>query len=385
MNEFSKIRISSNFDGGNIRVIDCQAANDIRLEIESDHNARFFQWFYFRLTGAAHKQCLLRIMNAGEASYPKGWEDYRMVASYDREFWFRVDTFYSDGELSVQHQPAYDSVYYAYFAPYSMEKHASLVSIAQTSPRCELINLGATLDGQDIDLLKIGEHGANPGGSDKKVAWVIARQHPGEAMAEWWMEGFISRLLNGSDPVARQLLDSVVFYVVPNMNPDGSRRGHLRTNAAGANLNRQWFDPAMDKSPEVFLARKFMHHTGVDFCLDVHGDEGLPYNFIASSEGVVSWTPERQALLDFYKSELSIINPDFQIRHGYPRTEPGCANLAMCANYIGETFGCLAMTLEMPFKDTTDTPNQMQGWSPERAEHLGAANVEAIYRVLDRL
>ena len=24
------------------------------------------------------------------------------------------------------------------------------------------------------------------------------------------------------------------------MNPDGSRRGHLRTNAAGANLNREW-------------------------------------------------------------------------------------------------------------------------------------------------
>ena len=31
-----------------------------------------------------------------------------------------------------------------------------------------------------------------------------------------------------------------MIYLVPNMNPDGSRRGHLRTNAVGANLNREW-------------------------------------------------------------------------------------------------------------------------------------------------
>ena len=374
------MHISSNFDGGNINLISIEEANNIRVEINPDYNAKFFQWFYFRLTGASQKQCLIRIVNAGDASYPGGWEGYRAVASYDREYWFRVDTFYADGELSIQHQPAYDSVYYAYFAPYSMEKHASLISIAQTSPRARLLNIGATLDGQDIDVIQIGDVD-----SSKKVCWAIARQHPGETMAEWWMEGFLSRLLDSSDAVSRELLANMVFYVVPNMNPDGSRRGHLRTNAAGANLNREWFEPTMDKSPEVYLVRQMMHQTGVDICLDVHGDEGLPYNFIASSEGVSSWTDERQALLDDFKQELMLINPDFQIEHGYPRTPPGKANLSMCTNYVGQTFGCLAMTLEMPFKDTIDTPNAMQGWSPQRSEHLGAACVEAIYRVMGAL
>ena len=374
------MHISSNFDGGNINLVSIEEANNIRVEINPDYNAKFFQWFYFRLTGASQKQCLIRIVNAGDASYPGGWEGYRAVASYDREYWFRVDTFYADGELSIQHQPAYDSVYYAYFAPYSMEKHASLISIAQTSPRARLLNIGATLDGQDIDVIQIGDVD-----SSKKVCWAIARQHPGETMAEWWMEGFLSRLLDSSDAVSRELLANMVFYVVPNMNPDGSRRGHLRTNAAGANLNREWFEPTMDKSPEVYLVRQMMHQTGVDICLDVHGDEGLPYNFIASSEGVSSWTDERQALLDDFKQELMLINPDFQIEHGYPRTPPGKANLSMCTNYVGQTFECLAMTLEMPFKDTIDTPNTMQGWSPQRSEHLGAACVEAIYRVMSAL
>ncbi len=374
------MHVSSEFDGGNIRVVDCKEANNIQLEIRRDRESGFLQWFYFRLTGALQKQCLIRIVNAGDASYPRGWEDYRVVASYDREFWFRVDTFYEDGELSIQHQPAYNAVYYAYFAPYSLEKHASLVAVAQTSPRARVIHAGTTVQGRDIDVIRIGDSA-----DDRKICWAIARQHPGETMAEWWMEGFISRLLDGTDPVSREVLRELTFYVVPNMNPDGSFLGHLRCNAAGANLNRCWREPDADKSPEVLNVRRMMENTRVDISLDVHGDEALPYNFIASAEGVPSWDDRRQDLLDTYRSELMQINPDFQATHGYPRSAPGQANLAMCSNYLAETFGAFSMTHEMPFKDTADSPNAMQGWSPERAEHLGAANVEAIYRVLGKL
>ena len=45
---------------------------------------------------------------------------------------------------------------------------------------------------------------------------------------------------------------------VPNMNPDGSWRGHLRTNASGANLNREWLEPSAERSPEVLAVRNFM-------------------------------------------------------------------------------------------------------------------------------
>ena len=42
------------------------------------------------------------------------------------------------------------------------------------------------------------------------------------------------------------------------MNPDGAVRGHLRTNACGANLNREWCTageyeaPTLARSPTVF-------------------------------------------------------------------------------------------------------------------------------------
>ena len=374
------MKISHNFDSGNIKCLECHSADAIRLEIVKDNNSDFYQWFHYRLTGAKHQDCTMTIVNAGTSAYVEGWHDYRAVASYDRETWFRVDTEFDGTNLVIKHQPEFDSVYYAYFAPYTMEQHADLIAAAQLSERVEVINLGETLDGQDMDLLKIGEEGEG-----KKVCWMIARQHPGETMAEWWMEGMLGRLLDDSDPIARELLKKAVFYVVPNMNPDGSRRGHLRTNAAGANLNREWLSPTMERSPEVLLVRTKMEETGMDFCLDVHGDEALPYNFIAGSEGVPSWNEERQAMLDGYLKLLTQASPDFQTEFGYPKDKPGEALMTVCTNYLAEAFDCLSMTLEMPFKDTVDTPDEFAGWSPERCIKLGAANLDALYRMIDKL
>lgn len=374
------IRISSSFDGGNIYCEDCGHPSNIRLKILADGAADFFQWFYFRLAGGQGLPCVLKITNAAEASYTKGWEGYQAVASYDRENWFRVDTAYEDNQLIIRHTPTLDAVYFAYFAPYSMERHADLIADAVHSPAVSLSVLGQTLDGQDMDLLTIGD--PSP---DKKSFWFIARQHPGETMAEWWMEGFLSRLLDEEDAVSKALLEKVCFYVVPNMNPDGSRRGHLRTNAAGANLNREWTNPNIKTSPEVFLVREKMQKTGVDFCLDVHGDEGLPYNFLNGTQGIPSWTTKKDMLLTDFKLKWSQINPDFQTTHGYPAAPKGQANLAICGNYIAETFGCLAMTLEMPFKDTLDTPDEVFGWSPERSKKLGTSILDVLHQLNDRL
>lgn len=46
-----------------------------------------------------------------------------------------------------------------------------------------------------------------------------------------------------------------------------------------------------------------MTRIGVDFCIDVHGDEALPYNFLSGSDGVGKWGPRLKHLQDkFAKS-----------------------------------------------------------------------------------
>lgn len=245
------IKISTRFDAGSVVVKDLTDPSNIRLALRPDNASDFAQWFYFRLQGAAYQNCIMHFDNAAEAAYPKGWEGYQACASYDRRNWFRVPTSYENGVLTVNHTPLSNSVYYAYFEPYSEEQHLNLLGDAQGSGLCRIDDLGSTVQGRDINLLTIG----NQVESDLKI-WITARQHPGETMAEWFVEGLLGRLLDPQDPTARTLLDRATFYIVPNMNPDGSALGNLRTNAAGANLNREWENPTLEKSPEVFFVRE---------------------------------------------------------------------------------------------------------------------------------
>jgi len=371
------IKISSQFDAGAIEVVNATSANAIDLNIRKDSHADIIQWFYFRLQGAQGEACAIRLLNAGNAAYTAGWEGYQAMASYDRVNWFRVPTSFDGQVLTIEHTPGMDSVYYAYFEPYSWERHLELLDRAQMAENVRMLDLGSTVDGRDLNMLVIGE----PAEGKKKV-WVIARQHPGETMAEWFVEGMLDALLDPAHPFGRQLLKESVFYVVPNMNPDGSVRGNLRTNAAGANLNREWLKPSMERSPEVFLVLQKMHETGVDLCLDVHGDEGLPYVFVAGSESLPNFTKEQGEAQDRFIADFKIASPDFQDVHGYGATPYTEETLTMGSPHITHAFGCLSLTLELPFKDNANDPDPQVGWDGARSARLGAAVLQPVLNAI---
>jgi murein tripeptide amidase MpaA len=373
------VAISTAFDGGAVSILEVNESGKIRLALRSDSSADFRQWFYFRLDGARKKMCTITFENAHEAAYPDGWKDYRAVASYDRKHWFRVDTTYDGKTLTIRHEPTFDAIYFAYFQPYSWERHLDLLASALTSlPNCRQLRLGQTLDGRDFDMLQIGEAKA---GCQK--VWVIARQHPGETMAEFFVEGLLEALADPLNTLGRVLLDRCVFYVVPNMNPDGSVRGNLRTNAAGANLNREWAEPSLERSPEVYYVRRQIEKEGVDIFLDIHGDEALPHNFIAGCDGNPSFSAKQRAMQEIFKASWQRANPEFQTKFGYAAAQFGPETLTLGANAIGDRFDALAMTIEMPFKDANDAPVASVGWNGERSRRFGASVLHPIWQVLN--
>jgi len=376
------IRISSGFDSGAIEVVsteDDATSARVDLRIARDSHQDFTQWFHFRLNGARLRACVLRFVNAGQCTYPDGWDGYSAVASYDRVDWFRVPTSYADGVMTVRFTPERDDVYFAYFEPFGWDRHLALIGRVASSPRVRIAALGVTLDGRDIDCVDVAI--ADPA-TPKKQVWVIARQHPGETMAEWFAEGLLERLVDPSDPVARATLALADFHVVPNMNPDGSVRGNLRTNAAGANLNREWLAPSMDQSPEVFVVRQRMESTGVDFFIDAHGDEALPYVFIAGSEMLPDFTEQQRVAQAAFVTALKQASPDFQDRFGYSAGRYSSDALKLASKWVGHRFGCLSVTLEMPFKDNADAPDARAGWSGARSKRLGEAMLDPILRHL---
>lgn len=370
------LAVSADFDAGNIRVVEVRG-DVVDLEIVPDRQSDFYQWFHFRVTGGGGHTVELRILNAAGSAYPLGWPGYSARVSDDRRQWRQAATDYADGVLTIRVTPGGDSLWVAYFAPYSMERHHDLIARTARLPGVSYRSLGRTLDGQEMDCLTIGE--------GPLQVWLYARQHPGETMAEWWMEGAIAKLVDRHDPAARVLRGGATFHLVPNMNPDGARRGHLRTNAAGVNLNREWHAPTAERSPEVLCVRDRMDETGVDFAIDVHGDEAIPYVFLAGFEGIPKWTDRQGALFARYRETLARRSPDFQVEHGYSTAGAGTANLTMSTNQLANRYGAVSMTLEMPFKDNDSLPDPEFGWSAERSARLGGDCLGALHEIIGGL
>lgn len=381
------VRITSNFEQGKIGVLNAGRADVIELELLKDNASDFIQWFLFRVTGAKGRQLHMRFVNAlvSDANKTLGmpdiWPGYQAFASYDLRNWFLVPTVIDADGMKVTFTPAQDSVYFAQYPPYSMQRHRELVAGALQDARVSLTVLGQTPDGHDMDLLRVGEPA--PG---KKACWVVTRQHPNEIQGSWCVEGLLERLLLKEDPFARALLEKAVFYIVPNMNPDGARRGNTRTNALGFNLNREWQVATKDTAPEVVLVKQAMQERGVDFFLDVHAWSGT-VPFALGPYHTPSITPRQIDLNKRFEIALARANPEFQVGNLYPGggPPPGGAYLEMSWNYVTENLGAFGLLYELIFKNNEKRPDPVAGWSPEKCKYFGHSTLEALHEIIDDL
>jgi murein tripeptide amidase MpaA len=406
----NSVSISSAFDGGNGKLHKI-VGDTVYINIEKDpftelEDTEHLQYFNFRSTvrtfmfhdkhETTNVVTLKYVLsNAGECSYPIAWDGTTTFVSttpFDPHSWRRIlNTTYdaSTGELSwiYDHTTSSSSVYFSYFPPYSYCRHLTLISKCDASPSAKVYSLGQSLEGREMDCVQVG--------SGNLICWIIHRQHPGETMAEFYAEGLLERLLglntDGSvDGLVKDILKKYTFYIVPNMCPDGAVRGHLRTNYSGSNLNREWTSsgskedgsfyeaPTLQRSPEVYHILRKMDETGVDAFLDVHGDEELPFNFLAGSEGCANWSKRLEVLHGAFLSKYSEVNSDMQASIAYEPEEPGQGRTNVCSNQIAIRFDCLAATLEQPFKDCVSNPDPERGWNPARAKMLGSSVLEPL-------
>ena len=406
------VSVSDAFDSGNIERVDAPALGSmdpaagetLRLRIKPDpftelEQKSHMQWFAFRATLAPETPTTVtyNIENAGECSFAVAFKGAEVVASTDRSEWRRVSsTRYDETAGTLQwewtHRPGEPtSVYFAYFDTYSYERHLDFVARCTATAGAHVASLGRTLDGREIECIRVG--------TGPLQAWVIHRQHPGESMASFFAEGLLGRLLGLDshgmvDGLVKTLLKQFTFHIVPNMNPDGGLRGHLRVNAAGANLNREWAStgdyvaPTLHRSPEVYHTLAAMDASGVDVFVDVHGDEALPFGFIAGAEGLDTWGPRLRALQGAFVGAYARANPDMQAKFGYEPDAPLQGNLAICSNQVAHRFDCLGVTLEMPFKDSAAVPRDEPdgaGFDGRRASMLGRSLCDAIAHVASQL
>jgi murein tripeptide amidase MpaA len=133
----------------------------------------------------------------------------------------------------------------------------------------------------------------------------------------------------------------------------------------------------------VLVVRDAIHALGCDMFFDIHGDEALPYVFVAGSEMLPNFGERQAREQRAFVEHFLAASPDFQTRFGYASDKYREDALKLASKYISHAFGCLSLTLEMPFKDNANWPDAQQGWNGARSAALGAAMLAAIWRQLE--
>lgn len=120
---------------------------------------------------------------------------------------------------------------------------------------------------------------ASPAGrlDSRPAIVVIARQHPGEVVGSWAVQGFLKFLL-GPSAVAKLLRQAYVFHVIPMVNVDGVVYGNSRCTLAGVDPNRVWHDPNPIIHPVIYALKNHLRSIssgsdckGIELFLDMHG------------------------------------------------------------------------------------------------------------------
>lgn len=147
----SPLHIDCEFDAGNIHVVDASNPAQVHLHIRPDTHSGHFQWFHFKVSGLIVGQThRFSLDNAHASSYKNAWTGYNAAASYDQKTWFRVPSQYDGKALSFEVEAEHDTIWFAYFEPYSRARHNQLIERARQIPGVEVLANGRSVQGRDI-------------------------------------------------------------------------------------------------------------------------------------------------------------------------------------------------------------------------------------------
>ncbi|MDB4349653.1 M14-type cytosolic carboxypeptidase [Omnitrophica bacterium] len=268
-----KSTISTNFESGNINHIkNVQRKKDVLvvLEIENEpypkNTKRKYQnWFYFKSNDVQRKSMTYTIRNIN--IFGNDWKGFNVCYSYDNKNWKRIKTSFSkkNKTLTWKHRSTKKNVYFAYYPPYTTVMKQKMMMKYKNKKGVKAKTLGKS----KVDALILGN-------GPLKI-FIVARQHPGESIGSWMIEGFLKEYF--SDVQRKVVEDVFTFYIIPMANPDGVKLGHWYTNKKGQNLNRSW---RHNKTSETNAIKKLMTEKKALLYLDLHGDEGASKHFITS-------------------------------------------------------------------------------------------------------
>ena len=285
------ISIHTNFEGAAlgkiVRVAEAHFRCGVKGESDQDGRNRQANWYYFRVDGAKGQALTLDMVDLpGEYNYRPNWGAVTGETlpwySEDNRHWRPIETAEYQPDtplLQIRLRPRANKIWIAHVPPYTNQQSQRFLAEFKRRPDLRQQIVGRTAQGRAMLLLTITAE-SEPA-SQKKVIWLMFRQHSWEAGSSWAGEGAL-RFLLSADPVAVQIRRTAIFKIFPLCDPDGVARGGVRFNAHGFDLNRNWDAVDETKMPEIAAQRKAILDwvdagQRVDLFVSLHNTETAEY------------------------------------------------------------------------------------------------------------
>lgn len=285
------ISISAQFEGGSVGKIEHVTNTHIRCSLvgQSDQNGRNRQasWYFFQIKGARHQTLVIDLVDLpGEYNYKSNQgavtKDIVPVFSEDNQKWqfvTRVEYNAEEPRLRLFLTPNTDHLWIAHTPPYTNTRLAQLMRTLGKTSSFQSEVIGLSVHKRPLFLWTITDTSVQE--PEKKVIWLMARQHSWETFTSWVTEGAVRFLVSDTN-VARTLRRQAIWKILPTADPDGLALGGVRFNANGYDLNRNWDTANPVMMPEIVAQRAAILRwvdsgRRVDLFLSMHNTETSEY------------------------------------------------------------------------------------------------------------
>ena len=297
-----------------------------------------------KLTTPAPPTLAFVILNAGRSNYKKGWNNYAPYMSTDFKTWQQLPKGqYENGQFSFQVAQPPASFYLAWYPPYTNTQHQDFLEQQLLS------NANFTIKNNG-DYISYGD-------LNQPTVVLIGRQHPGESMASFLLEGFLETLAQKVEPLPCS------FVLFPIVNKTGVQEGNHRYNPEGIDLNRVWNQTTIPMIQQVKQALKDLPNPKL--FIDCHGDEVSKIDYIFYSK-IAKRTQEQL----FPKLQASLKDVLLLERQSYLKrfiksliyrkkilTNPG----KLAFDYVQSKYQIPAFTFEVSAHRSTPTESKVLG------------------------
>jgi hypothetical protein len=331
---FPQVIFEANFDSGNLQSVTTNDSINFSVRVNADIVGR---WFYFKMKNVKNRYVAVTILNS-DATRP--------IYSYDNKNWIRFTATESPQRNVFRKTYTEDSVYVAYYVPYSVTQLTEKINQLRNNPYVKIDTIGYSEQNRPLIVLTITDFTIPD--SQKFFIWTHGRTHPSETPSSYHLDGIINYFLS-DDEVASHLRTKIKWFILPFINPDGVYLGKSRVNANNVDIERSWNLPVNQTPKEVIhtkdLLQNILSQNRIYIALNMHSQVANYATF---------WIHTASSTSDyFYRKQMQFANlqsgnTDFikPSDYSYSNLQPYFPEGWMWANWGDQI---LALTYETPY------------------------------------